>query len=156
MNDPDNAQFRALIQDFCTEAGLAMSNDTLGIEFEVEGHVTLIVPDPRNATRMLIDVSVLTLPQARADLLLTLHQLNHAARLEHDWVITIDVADRLCLHSQREIATCHAADLQSLLSEGIERAQALQGLWQELLEAQAPEAQPAPLAVPDVSHMLRG
>ena len=156
MNDDDYELFRALIEEFAAEAGLVMQDDSLGIEFEVEGHVTLIVPDPRRSSRMLIDVSVLSLPDVQADLLRVLHQLNHAARLEHDWVITINSADRLCLHTQCEIAACKASDLQSLLSEGIERAQALQTLWQQLVESSASGPLQASLAVPDLSRMIRG
>jgi hypothetical protein len=155
MNDDDYELFRALIEEFAAEAGLVMQDDSLGIEFEVEGHVTLIVPDPRRASRMLIDVSVLTLPDVQADLLKVLHQLNHATRIEHDWVITIDSADRLCLHTQREIAACKASDLQILLSEGIERAQALQTFSQQAVESLSSGSRDAPLTVPDLSRMIR-
>jgi hypothetical protein len=122
MSDNDYERFRALIADFAAEAGLVMQDDSLGIEFEVEGHVTLIVPDPRKTTRMLVDVSVLTLPDAPADLLRVLHQLNHAARIEHDWVITVDAADRLCLHTKCEIAASKVSVLSGndvlLFSDG--------------------------------------
>ena len=158
MTEDPNPVFRALLQAVCAEAGMDLPEDSPGIEFEADGHVTLIVPDPRQDDRMHIEVSVLTLPALGGDRLMALHQLNHAARLDHDWVITIDVANRVCMHTQRAVAGCKASDLQSLLAEGIERAQALCAVLQELDQGREPVPTPAVAVAADQGRpqMIRG
>jgi hypothetical protein len=125
-------QFGALLRDFCSGLGLPMDEGDLGIEFSVEPHTVLIISDPRDPERLLVEVNVRLLEGRPPALLAALHQLNDAARLEHDWVITLDVTNLLRIHTQRSIAYCKASDLQTLLAEGIERAQALQALCEGL------------------------
>lgn len=130
-------------------------DSALGLEFEANGHLVMIASDPRNAERMLIDVHVMRLDNTPTSLAMALHHLNHQSRLEHDWVISVDAADQLSLHTQREISRSRASDLQALLAEGIDRAQALQGLCQAISAAPEPGAQTMRPAM-DASFMIRG
>lgn len=133
----NNTQFQALLSEFCASVDLAMEATALGIEFEADGHTVLIVPDPRSEERLLIEVDVIMLEAPAARLLELLHNLNHEARLEHDWVATLDVTNRLHLHSQQALSSCTAGQLQSLLAEGIDRAQALKTVCESLGPLQA-------------------
>jgi hypothetical protein len=134
MNDrsPISEQFQALLAEFCASVQMPLDDGALGIEFEADGHLVLIVPDPRDADRMLVDVNVMRLDNPAAGLTMALHRLNHQSRLEHDWVISVDAADQISLHTQRDIGRSRAGDLQALLAEGIDRAQALVSLCEGL------------------------
>lgn len=137
MNDRSQTpeQFKALLAEFCASVQMPLDDDALGIEFEADGHLVLVVPDPRDVERMLVEVSVMRLDNASQGLLTALHRLNHQSRLEHDWVISVDPADQLSPHTQRQIANIHAGELQALLAEGIERARALQDIGQALISS---------------------
>jgi hypothetical protein len=50
--------------------------------------------------------------------------------VEHDWVATVDESDHLVIWLTLEIARTRVPDLQAWLVEGIERAQALNALWE--------------------------
>ena len=126
--------FRGFLTAFCSAHQIPIDGQTLGIEFEAEGFRVLIAPDPRGAERMLIDVVVGPLDEPSGDLLMGLHQLNHHARIEHDWVASIDLSDRLCLHTQRSLASLRVEDIDSILAEGINRAEALETLCKTLAE----------------------
>jgi len=148
-------QFGALLRDFCSGLGLPMDEGDLGIEFSVEPHTVLIISDPRDPERMLVEVYVRLVEGRPPALLAALHQLNDAARLEHDWVITLDVTNLLRIHTQRSIAHCKVSDLQTLLAEGIDRAQALHALCESL----PPDADSITTALSerlDLSRMIRG
>ena len=147
-NTTPNDRFQTLLAEFCASVQMPMNEQALGIEFQADGHTVLIAPDPRDAQRMLIEVSIVHLQEPSPQLLMALHHLNHEARLEHDWVVSLDVGDQLCLHAQRDIHTCRASDLQTILAEGIDRAQALQRLCElmaapTIAQADAPSAQPS-------------
>ena len=152
----NSSQFQALLTSFCQSVGLPADPEALGLEFEADGHTALVSPDPRDDQRLLAEVLVggfSELPEALAGLL---HQLNDAARLEHDWVASIGLAGELRLHTQRPIAQTNPSDLEGLLADGIERAQALAHLAHALPEHTHAPA-PAPLAFdPHASGMLRG
>ena len=81
--------------------------------------------DPRADDRLLVEVLVGGVGELREGAAMLLHQLNDAARLEHDWVVSISPAQALRLHTQQPIASTSAGDLEGLLAEGIERAAAL-------------------------------
>lgn len=159
MNEdtPSSEQFQALLAEFCASVQMTMDDRALGLEFEADGHLVLVAPDPRDASRMLLEVSVMQLETPEAGLLMALHRLNHQSRLEHDWVISIDAADQLSLHTQREIGRTRAGDLQALLAEGIDRAQALVSLCQVIASAPEPTQQAAGMpSTMDPSFMIRG
>jgi hypothetical protein len=126
--EPSTAGFRNLLASFCSAHQIAMDSQSLGIEFEADGYRVLISPDPRDSGRMLVDVVVTALDDYPGDLLMALHQLNHRSRIEHDWVATIDVSDRLCLHTQLGVTQMRVEDVDSILAEGIDRAAALDEL----------------------------
>jgi hypothetical protein len=149
-------QFQALLAEFCTEMQMPTDDQALGMEFEADGHIVLLAPDPRDDQRLQIEVSVMRLDHPSASLLLALHQLNHQSRLEHDWMLSVDVADQLTLHSQRQLQGCRPSDLQALLAEGIDRAQALMSLCQTLAEAPKPTAEPTVMTIDPAMMMIRG
>jgi hypothetical protein len=153
-NSSIRARLDALLKDFCADVGLTMDDRATGIEFEADHHVVLITPDPRQSDRLLIEVSVQTLEQTPFELLVALHRLNDAARLEHDWVVTIGVDDQLRIHTQREIDSCRSSDLQTLLAEGIERARALQSLCNNLADVSGADSPGGVPSSPDFSMML--
>ena len=132
-----------------------MDEGDLGIEFSVEPHTVLIISDPRDPERLLVEVNVRLIEGRPPALLAALHQLNDAARLEHDWVITLDVTNLLRIHTQRSIAHCKVSDLQTLLAEGIDRAQALHALC-ESLPAGAESLTTDLSERPGLSNMIRG
>ena len=106
-----------------------MDDQSTGIEFEADGHVVLMAPHPQDPQCVYIEVGVMDLAEPSAAVLMVLHQINHAARLEHDWVISVDEGHRLVIHTHRPLHALRGGDLQGLLVEGIERAQALQVMW---------------------------
>lgn len=146
-------RFQALLAEFCASVQMPVAEDALGIEFEADGYLVLVAPDPRDADRMLVEVSVTRLEGAPPNLMTALLRLNHQSRLEHDWVISVDPADQLCLHTQREISRTRDSDLQALLAEGIERAQAMQDICQALT-ANAETAMESGLTAAAIDPML--
>lgn len=148
-------QFGALLKDFCSDLGLPVNEGDLGIEFSVEPHTVLIISDPRDPGRVLVEVNVRLVEGRPPALLAAMHQLNDAARMEHDWVITLDVTNLLRIHTQRPIARCKVSDLQTLLAEGIDRAQALHALC-ESLPADGESLTTDLSERPDLSNMIRG
>jgi hypothetical protein len=159
MNDrsPTSEQFQALLAEFCASVQMPLDDGALGIKFEAGGHLVLIVPDPRDADRMLVDVKVMRLDNPAAGLSVALHRLNHQSRLEHDWVISINEADQISLHTQRDISRSRASDLQALLAEGIDRAQALLSLCEGLCSAPEPSQEGVgQTSVMDPPLMIRG
>jgi hypothetical protein len=131
-------RFRALLTAFCSAHQIPIGGQTLGVEFEADSYRVLIASDPRDTERILVDVVVAALDEPSLDFLMALHQLNHHARIEHDWVASIDLSDRLCLHTQRSLASLRVEDIDSILAEGINRAEALETLCKTL--AEPPEA----------------
>ena len=110
-----------------------------------------------DADRMLVDVKVMRLDNPVAGLSVALHRLNHQSRLEHDWVISVDAADQLSLHTQRDIGRSRASDLQALLAEGIDRAQALLSLCEGLSSVPEPSQEgTGQTSVMDPPFMIRG
>lgn len=103
-----------------------------GLEFESDEMLTSVLPHPRDAGQLIVEVSLATvdLGELSADALLLLHQINDRARREHDWVIGIDENLVLAISCVRTTDTLDAMALQSLMTDGIERARALRGVWQ--------------------------
>lgn len=117
--------FRALLKEFCDLQKVPMDAQSTGIEFEADGHVVLMAPHPQDPQCVYIEVVVMDLEEPSAAGLMMLHKINHAARLEHDWVISIDEGHHLIIHTHRPLDTLRSDTLQGLLTEGIERARAL-------------------------------
>ena len=146
--------FDVLLQEFCADVGLTLDGRKEGIEFEADQHVVLITTDPRQSDRILIDVTVQVLEALDPRLMIALHQLNDSARLQHDWVISIGVDDRLRIHTQKDLASCRPSDLQTVFTEGIERAQALQTLFETFEQAGESGSPIAASAVSDFALYL--
>ncbi|MEI7783437.1 MAG: CesT family type III secretion system chaperone [Betaproteobacteria bacterium] len=120
--------FETLLASFCQSVGLPADPEALGLEFEADGHTVLVSPDPRDDQRLLAEVLVGGFSELPEALFRLLNHLNDAARLEHDWVASVGLAGELRLHTQRSIAQTTPSDLEGLLVDGIERAQALASL----------------------------
>ncbi len=121
-------QFVALIGEFARSVGLQGEPDALGVEFVVGDHSVLIMPHPGEPERLVAEVSVGPLdegPGAAEDRLRLLHLINEASRFEHDWLATLTQDDTILLYTIREIVRTDAGQLQVLLADGIERAEAL-------------------------------
>jgi hypothetical protein len=75
-----------------------------------------------------VEVSVAELDPSGSDLsalLKMLHVINEASRFEHGWTITVTPEDGVLIYLVREISDTSTGDLETLLAEGIERADAL-------------------------------
>lgn len=121
-------QFVALIGEFAQAVGLQVEPDARGVEFVVGDHSVLIMPHPGEPERLVAEVSVGPLgagPGVAEDRLRWLHLINEAARFEHEWLATLSQDDSILLHTIREIVRTDTGQLQVLLANGIERAEAL-------------------------------
>ena len=134
MEHTISPQFRSLLSAFCQSVGLSTDEQALGVEFEAVGHTVMVATDPRTDERLLVEVLIGRSSALPEGLAMLLHQVNDAARLEHDWVATVGAADELRLHTQRAIAQTTPGELESLLAEGVDRAQALASLIDALPE----------------------
>lgn len=144
------SRFQIILDEFCSELQISKNVDASGVEFEADGHRALIALDPRDDERLFIGVSVMTLAEPSAALLMALHQLNFQSSFEHDWVVSVDAGYGLSMHTQKPLQACDAKALQALMVEAIERAQALKNLC----EAPGDEAQPGPTQ--DPAMFIRG
>lgn len=151
---PAGEPFQLLLRDFAQAQGLQTSEDAWGLEFEADGSTVLVMAHPRQDDQLLVEVKVADL-SARAEplgasTLMLLHQINDTARLEHGWFITISPEQTLLIQHSQPVAQTDAGQLEVLLAEGIDRAQALLGLID--LPADQADAQ-APL---QGHHFIRG
>ncbi len=134
--NPVSDQFRSLLSEFAQLSGLPDRSDADGLEFAAGEHTVCVVPHPERADLLLTEVLVGRpdlIIDPSADLLRTLHRINGAARFQHDWLITLSPDDALLIYTVRSVTHTTAADLESLLCEGIERAEALRALLAGLM-----------------------
>ncbi len=124
-------QLMADVAQVCGWTG-PKADELFGLEFESGELLTSVLPHPRDASKLIVEVSLATveLSAVGVDALLLLHQINDRARREHDWVIGIDDNLVLAITCVRATDTLDAAALQNLMTEGIECAQALKQVWQ--------------------------
>jgi len=128
--------FAALLADFAAFAGVAGATDgALGLEFEAGAHVVRVLPHPADPDWLIAEVDVASGIHATPTAYQALHRVNHAARLEHGWMATFDDEDALVMHVSRPVASVTAADLEGLLVEGLERAEALAAIWRDIAQA---------------------
>lgn len=161
-----SSAYDRLIGGFALRQGIPAESVTKaqGLEFESDdGLVARVRAHPQDEERLIIEVDVITLTetslQARAEAMLTLHQINYAARTEHDWTILIDDESMLMLSAAFWVVRIDERALETLLADSIDRAQALRRLWAELDAAHAAQTPPATdLAglVPGANTMIRG
>ena len=126
---------------------VASEVDPLGLEFESEGRIVRVLPHT-DAALAVLQAEVSSLEDADelslARIAILMLRLNDEARFEHQWQITLDVDDRLCISMQINIAETNAEQLAELLQEGLERAAMLGDSFPELTalvaEASSPES----------------
>lgn len=147
--------FQTLIRSFALAQGLQVSEDAWGLEFEADGSTVLVMAHPRQDDQILVEVQVCDLSQRAAlsaAILTMLHQINDAARLEHGWFITISAEQTLQIQHSQPVAQTDPLQLEALLAEGIDRAQALLGL----LELPTDEAADVAPLQAEGQHFIRG
>lgn len=149
-------QFQALIRSFAQAQGLQASGDAWGLEFEAEGSTVLVMAHPRQDDHLMVEVQVSDLSERAEPLgaatLMMLHQINDAARLEHGWFITISAEQTLQIQHSQPVAQTDASQLEALLAEGIDRAEALRGL----IDLPAGEDAESPPPQAESHHFIRG
>ncbi len=118
--------FDILLQAVADSLGIPLESDTGGLAVQSGGFEALIRPHPVRDYRLILEVKVMRFPDdAPVQSHLLLHQLNELARLEHDWLVTLDLDQDLILSRSAVIAGIAAADVLAMLSEGVDRAEAL-------------------------------
>lgn len=131
-----SSPFDTLLKEFVTSKGLPADEASYGLEFESEGHTVMVVQHPLHEDRLLVEVTVAVLPaNPSADLLAMLLQINEAARFEHDWAIYLDGEQQVSLSTTASVAGLSVAEMEALMLDGVERAQALQALLNDVANA---------------------
>ena len=125
--------FQTFLQDFAQSKGVASGEQSIGLEFECEGHSVTLFQHPKHENLLIADVSVVILSaHPPAQQLALLLQINEAARFEHDWSILLDAAQQVSLTGSANFSSMSVADLEALMLDGIERAQVLQAMLLQL------------------------
>lgn len=134
--------FEALIAALAAYTGLTDLSATgaLGMVFEADPHTVRVFPHPGRANWLLTEVEVAEFSGWDKIPHTFLNQLNHAARWEHGWMATVGEDRRLVLHTARPVAATTAAELESLMVEGIQRAEALATLWRSVMQTEGVDA----------------
>jgi len=135
---PSSSAYQQLIGRFALGRGMPAESveTTVGLEFESDNRLRRVRPHPQDDERLMLEVDVITLNDEattkQVGALLMLHQLNYAARTEHDWSIVIDDDLMLMLSAAFWIPRTDEGRLEAHITEGIERAQALRTMWEDL------------------------
>jgi hypothetical protein len=147
---PGEREFEALIAEFLERIGVAAEPGAAawGLAFDADSHAARVLAHPLDATRLCLEVDVMTLNDAEIadlpELLLQLHQINHASRFEPEpWFITIDPGHTVMLHREATIAGTRPADLEHALTAAIARAKDLLLFWNWGATRAAEAAQPS-------------
>ena len=157
-----SSPFEVLLQEFAASKGMEMDATSFGLEFECEDVQVFVLHHPLHEDRVLCEVRVAALDEEPgAAVLSLLLQINEAARFEHDWTIVMDGDLAVSLTTTALLQGMNVAELEALMLDGVERAQVLKGMLQELLSASAQEATGsaapgAPAAGLDPMMMVRG
>ncbi len=160
-----SSPYLGLINEFALSRGMAADavSLALGLEFETDdGLIARVRGHPQDGDRLMLEVDVQTLSdesmQTRSAAMLALHQLNHAARAEHDWLIVIDDESVLMMSVSLWVDRTDVGGLEAMLADGIARGQALRRLWNEMLDERSgdADADPSALPIPAPGMMLRG
>jgi hypothetical protein len=132
-------QFEALLSAFVQSVGLQGTPDAFGIEFQSGDHSVVVLPHPTREDALVVEVSVAELDPSGSDLsalLKMLHVINEASRFEHGWTITVTPEDGVLIYLVREISDTSTGDLETLLAEGIDRADALRQIMLDQAEVE--------------------
>lgn len=153
-----NPSWTELLQAFASAHGLAVDAEAAVVEFDFQGLGVIIGPHPLHDDRLIAEVDVIEFdiePEARH--LALILQINEAARFEHDWTIVIDGDRRVLLYTTGRSGDMTPATLEQLISEGIDRALALQTLLDAAQESDpAAPGQDAPRADIASPQFIRG
>jgi hypothetical protein len=158
----DNTLFQSLLKSYGELAGFEVQNEVEALEFESDGLNIRVFVDPRQSTRVGVDVVCGSLnmgldSHGEAKIALLLHRMNSAAMLEHDWVITVDPARTVSIHHTSDMAQTPAVVLGHLMSEAAERGQALQHILDTLQQAPpSPDGDKTSHSDLHLQGMLRG
>jgi hypothetical protein len=121
-------QFLSVLSEFSRSVGLPDQADVQGIEFAAGDYTVVVFPHPVRPDSLVAEVVVHEVdpgsPTA-AVLFRALHLLNESARFDHDWQITVSPENAILIYTIRPIGQTSAPDLEALLCDGIERAEAL-------------------------------
>lgn len=118
------------------------SEDMMGLEFETARHTLRVLPHPQDEHRFLIAVDVAsTMTEAPSSAWMMLLRLNLAAIAEHGWVIGLEEDGTLVLSQSIDLASTDPSALESLMADGLDRAEALSKLWD--IACGLPEQAPA-------------
>ncbi len=143
---PVSPSFQALMETFASLSGVAAVQDSLGLELQAGPHTARVMPDAVHPEQLVIEVDVGPAADAPAAALALLHRINHMARFRHGWWVSLDMDDHIVMHTTRALARTDAGALETLLTDGLERAVALNGMWQACLTGPSedtPQALPA-------------
>ena len=140
-------EFQTLLADFCRTAGVEqeVGEDSIGVEFTTDDHVARVYPLSDNVHAMVeIEVLALDIQQELEDpsRLLILHGLNNLTRLDSGWQACIDDDEILVISQRIVIESTDGAQLASLMTDGLDRAQNLAAAWQGAADwpgSEAPE-----------------
>jgi hypothetical protein len=127
-----NQRFLALAADFAILLKLPFDpgEETLGLEFETARHTVRVLPHPSDESHFVISVDVLAteaeVPVSAWKMLL---RMNLAAIAEHGWSIGLEEGGTLVLFWVVDLSRCGPSDLEHLMSDGLDRAEALSSLW---------------------------
>lgn len=133
------SQFDALLNSFAKSKGLALGQEPVGVEFSTERQSLAVTAHPVAGDLLVVEVAI-TDPAIRAaempqSIWLVLLQINDAARMEHDWTISVDAEGIIRLGCLRHIAETDLSTLEALMGEGLERAESLTDLILSLIDS---------------------
>jgi len=153
-------QFLSVLSDFSRAVGLPQSADAQGIEFAAGDFTVVVFPHPGQPEALVAEVVVAALDpgsQTTHALLRALHLINESARFEHDWLIALSPDDAILMYTIRGVAQTNAGELEALLCEGIERAEALREVIAGLISGAQSDSQSAPVErVSDEGRVVAG
>lgn len=136
MSDMNTApsSFVALMQAFQAFVHVKVENpsDPVGLEFKAQGHTARVMPHPTRPSGLLVEIDVCAAGESNAAALL-LHRLNYLARFAHTWSMAIDDDDVVVIYTTRTIASTDSGALEALIVDGLNRATAIQRLWEQQL-----------------------
>lgn len=153
--------FAALLDAFAAFAGIPGATEgALGLNFEAGDHAVRVMPHPSHPDWLLAEVDVVaTEASPPANAYEALHRINHAARLQHAWTASFDDDGRVVMHTAWPTTALTAANLEGLLVEGLERAEALAALWRDVSQGASYHTHAMTEAVsgsPGYSAFIRG
>jgi hypothetical protein len=155
-------KFKSLLESYCASLGLEVHDLHEALDFESDDLSVRVSLDPRQSSRLMVQVVCGSLDEeldshAEASIALVLHRINNVARIEHDWVITVDPSRAVRIHHQSDMAQTTLIELENLMSQATERGKALRQILHQLQSvAQTPSTNKALSDNLLLQGMLRG